>query len=123
MSWARLVVDQKDVKQATELLDDASFHQAAVRAAEAVTLYRLYKMAGDETASELLSEAVEAAVAIEDVSQLRVLAEVFGEEGRLPELEIKLTERLPPRMIEDIIEGSRRRVRRSRFGGQRYYAP
>jgi hypothetical protein len=124
VAWLRLVLDQKDVKQATGLLDDPCFRQEAVRAVEAVTLYRLYKMVGDETAGELLNEAVETAVSNEAIGPLRTVAEVFAEESRLPELEAKLMPRFPPHLVEDIIEGSRRRlVRKSRFGSPpRYYA-
>jgi hypothetical protein len=119
-SWARLVVDQKDVKQATALLDDPSFRQDAVRVVDAVTLYRLYKMVGDEAAGPLLTEAIETALSNEEIGPLRTLAEVFGEEGRLPELEAKLITRFPPHVVEDIIESSRRRMRRNRFGSPRY---
>jgi hypothetical protein len=89
---------------------------------EGVTLYRLYKMVGDETATELLNEAVETAVSNEEIGPLRTLAGVFGEEGRLSELEAKLTARFPGHVVEDIIEGSRRRIRRGRFVAQPYYA-
>jgi hypothetical protein len=116
------VVDQKDVRQATELLDDHAFRQEAVRAVEAVTLYRLYKMVGDEAAGQLLNDAVETAVSNEEIGPLRTLAEVFGEEGRLQELEAKLTTRLQGPVIEEIIEGTRRRLRRIRFASSRYYS-
>jgi hypothetical protein len=120
-SWARLVIDQKDATQAIALLDDSSFRREAVRAVDAITVYRLYKMAGDEAAGQLLSEALETALSNEDIGPIRTLAEVFGEEGRLPELEAKLATRFPSHIIEDIIEGSRRRVRRNRLGGVRHY--
>jgi CobQ/CobB/MinD/ParA nucleotide binding domain len=120
-SWARLVVDQKDLKQATTLLEDPSFRQEAVRAADAVTLYRLYKMVGDEAAGQLLNEVVGTAISNEEIGPLRTLAEVFGEEGRLPELEAKLVTRFPGNIIEEIIEGARRRLRRGRLVSARYY--
>jgi hypothetical protein len=114
-SWARLVADLKDIKQASALLDDPSFRQEAVRAVEPVTLYRLYKMVGDEAAGQLLSQALETALSNEEIGPLRTLAEVFGEEGRFSELEAKLATRLPSHIVEEIIEGSRRRIRRHRF--------
>jgi hypothetical protein len=120
-SWARIVVDQKDVKQAAALLDDPFFRKEAVRAVEATTLYRLYKMVGDEAAGQLLNEAVETTISNQEIGSIRPLVEVFGEEGRLPELEAKLATRFPGHVIDDIFENYRRLTRRGRFSVGRVY--
>jgi hypothetical protein len=119
--WARIVADQKDAKRAAALLDDTLFRKEAVRAVEATTLYRLYKIAGDEASGQLLNESVETAISSQDIASIRQLVEVFGEEGRLPELEAKLATRLPNHVIEDIFETYRRSVRRNRFTAGRVY--
>ena len=120
-SWARIVIDQKDVTQAVALLDDPFFRKEAVRVVDATTLYRLYKMVGDEAAGQLLNEAVETAISSQAISSILPFVEVFGEEGRLSELEAKLATRFSSAIIEDII-GSYRRPKRSRFGVGRVYA-
>jgi hypothetical protein len=120
-SWARLIADQKDMKQAAALLDDPFFRKDAVRTTEPAALYRLHKITGDDTASEqILNEATEAAISNEDFGVLMRFAEVLGEEGRLAEFEAKLAKRVPAQVIEDILDSGRRRVRRGRFGGYRY---
>lgn len=110
-AWARLVVDQKDPNLAVHTSGDPLFRGDAVRVADAVTFYRLRKLAGDESASQTLIEAVDNSLGNEDISQLRALGEIFQEEGRLHEFEARVSGKLPPHMVEDIIDRSRRRFR------------
>jgi hypothetical protein len=121
-SWARLVADQKDISLAAQLLGDPLFRQDSARIIEPAASYRLHKLVGDDSANSLLREALEHAIASEDIVQLRSLGEILQEEGRLHELEGRLAgSRFPAHIIEDILDFSRRRTRRSR-GSVRYVA-
>ncbi len=96
-------MDQKDTSLAGHVLGDPLFREEAVRAADVGTIYRLRKLAGDESAAQILMEAVDNSLGNEDMSQLRSLGEIFQEKGRLHEFEVKLAGRLPLHMIEDVL--------------------
>jgi hypothetical protein len=118
-AWARIVVDEKDVNFSVHVLSDPLFREETIRTSDAATVYRLHKLAGDEAAAQMLIEAVDYMIRNEDMQQLRMLGEIFQEEGRLHEFEVRLTGKFPPRMIEDLVESTRRRFHRGRVA-QRY---
>jgi hypothetical protein len=97
------------------LLNDPLFRQETVRLMEPTTLYRLLKLVGEESAGQLLRDAMESALSSEDIPQLRAMAEIFQDEGRLHELESKLVGRFSSSMIEEILDLARRRIRRGRM--------
>jgi hypothetical protein len=120
-AWARLVAGRKDAVEARKLLDDTAFQSSLVRVADPATLYRLLKIAHHPSAGDILNAALEEAVAAENTAQLRLLAEVYYEEGNIDEFEVRLANRLPSGVVEDIIESAKRRLRR--FRGARWQIP
>lgn len=114
-AWARLLVDQNDVLKAQEALQDPSFRSEALRSEDPATLFRLLKLAGSETPSSLLKEALEVAIAKHDFAQLQDLGEVFQEEGHFDEFEARARGRVPDGLIEEVSQNFQRRNRRYRL--------
>jgi len=113
-AWARLLVDQNDVLKAQEALQDTSFRSDAVRSEDPATLFRLLKLAGSDTSTALLKEALEVAITKHDFPQLQDLAEIFQEEGHFDEFEARARGRVPDGFIEEVSQSYQRRNRRYR---------
>jgi hypothetical protein len=113
VTWARLVVDHKDMEHAQQMMADDDFSFEIVRAIEPSTAYRLLKLLGDHSLN-FLREALEASALRGDIAQMRALGELFYEEGLVKELESSLSRWVSSAVVEDVMEHVRRRLRRSR---------
>ena len=92
------------------------FRVEALRSEDPATAYRLLRLAGAEIQPTFLSDALEVALGREDPRQLlRDIGEVMLEQDRLDEFRSRLKGRLPPQMLENILETIGRRSRRTRF--------
>ncbi len=114
VAWARLVVDHKDIDQAHLTMSDKEFSFETVRAIEPSTAFRLLKLIGVGDSLDFLREALEAAAVRGDMNQMRSLGELFYEEGLSKEFESNLKRWVPSSVVEEVIEGIRRRIRRPR---------
>jgi hypothetical protein len=116
VTWARLMVDHRDIEQAQQTMNDDAFSFETVRAIEPATAFRLLKLVGLEDSSEFLREALEAAASRGDTIQMKSLGELFFEEGLTKEFETNITRWVPPYVVEEIMDSIRRRSRRPRAG-------
>lgn len=114
-AWARLAVERNDNALAQQTLSDPSFRLDAVRAVDPVTVYRLLKLSGSETPFSFLVEALNSALSSGDLSGIRELAEVFQEEGRIEDFEMRARAKMSDRVVDDIVERARVRQRHDRF--------
>ena len=114
-AWARLAVERNDNALAQQTLSDPSFRLDAVRAVDPVTVYRLLKLSVSETPFSFLVEALNSALSSGDLSGIRELAEVFQEEGRIEDFEMRARAKMSDRVVDDIVERARVRQRHDRF--------
>src|SRR5262249_8549207 len=101
-SWARAVADLESAEGTRALLEDPWFRVEALRTTDPVTFYRIRHLGGDPGES-LLVEVVEQLLADNDLSRLRALGEVAGEEGRWEEFTSLVRERLPAHLAEMVL--------------------
>ena len=119
-AWTRLVLDQKDRSLAAQLLSDSSYRSDLARTDDPWSVFRILKLTNAPNADAFLMELAEQMITEGGSARLRELAEVFQEEGRLPELMSRLRDRVPSHVAEEIVEFAQRRMRRgysSRLAG------
>jgi hypothetical protein len=88
------------------------FRIDALRTADPLTFYRIRHLLEDSSES-LLVEVVEQLLAENDLSRLRALGEIAGEEGRWKEFASLVRGRLPASYADDVLT---RRPSRGRWG-------
>lgn len=115
-AWVRLAIERRNPASARALFEDPFFRADAVQSEDPAAVIRLFKLAGRDEHESLLSEALEAAASSGHFGRIREVAELFLEEGRFDEVEVRLRNRgLPSHLIDDLTDSVQRRGRRSRI--------
>jgi hypothetical protein len=113
-AWARVALSVREPSAALRTIEDKLFRADAVRAEDPLTLYRLFRMVGAPTASDLLREVLEEAVSKGNMRFLRDMAIVMYDEGRLDDFHLLARGRVPSNFLNEL-ETELKQRRRSRF--------
>ena len=115
VAWAKVIIKQNSNTLAKAMLADSTFRLDAVRAIDPAVTYQILKLTEKETADGYLREALDSAAAVENLTQVRALAEVFWQEGYSDELDERLARWFRPQVVHEILSTIRRRPKRNRL--------